>query len=53
MYGPTLSLTPELNGSGWLTPRPTAILPGGPDIQRIGAGWAENLAPPGFDPQTV
>ena len=55
-------MTAALEGSEWSAARPDRTLPLGntqcPLYRRVGgpqgrSGRAENLAPPGFDPQTV
>ena len=55
-------MTAALEGGEWSAARPDRTLPLGktryPLYRRMGgpqgrSGWAEKLAPPGFDPQTV
>ena len=56
------SMTATLEGGEWSAAGPSRALPSGktryPLYRRLGgpqgrSGWAENLASPGFDPQTV
>ena len=62
MYSSTLSLTSVLDGGGLSTPRPGRFSPRNNPVPMVweaglapgpGRTSAENLAPPGFDPQTV
>jgi len=59
MYSSALSLTPPLDGVGWLTPIPDQFTPGDEPVHTIqeaewalGPVWKTSL-PSEFDPRTV
>ena len=61
-YSSTLSLTSELDGGGWLTPRHGRFTPRNDPVPIVyDVGWApgpiwtvtEDLAPAEFDPRTA